>query len=42
MKRVPYVLAISSLMHAMVYTGPNITYAVEVVSKYMNNLDRQH
>lgn len=42
MKRVLCTLAIGSLMYVMVCTRPNIVHAVEVVSRYMSNLGRQH
>ena len=29
-------------MYAMVCTGPNIAHAVGVVSRYMNNLGKEH
>ena len=42
MSKVPYVLVIGSLMYAMVCTRLNITRAVEVVSRYMSRLGKQH
>ena len=40
MKSVPYALAIGSLMYVMVATGPDISHAIGVVSRFMHNLDR--
>ena len=42
MSKVPYALAIGSLMYAMVCTRPNIAYAVGVVSRYMSNPGKTH
>eukprot|EP00253_Pinus_taeda_P006357 PITA_06357 len=42
MSKVPYALAVGSLMYVMVYTRPDIAHAVGVVSRYMNNLGKQH
>ena len=42
MKSVPYALAVSSLMYAMVARWPNIAHVVGVVSKFMHNLGRLH
>ena len=42
MKKVPYVLAIGSLMYAMVCTRPDIAHAVRVISKFMSNPGREH
>ena len=36
--RVPYASAVGSLMYVMVYTRPNITQVVEVLSQFMANL----
>ena len=40
MSKVPYASAVGSLMHAMVCTRPDIAHAVGVVSKYMNNPEK--
>jgi hypothetical protein len=40
--RVPYSSAVGSLMYVMVCTRPYITHAVGVVSRYMNNLGKEH
>ena len=37
MSKVPYASAIGSLMHAMVFTRPNIAHAVGVVSRFLTN-----
>jgi hypothetical protein len=42
MSRVPYSLAVGSLMYAMVFTRPDIAHAVGVVSRYMNNPGKEH
>ena len=39
---VPYSLVIGSFMYAMVCTRPDIAHAVGVVSRYMNNPDKEH
>ena len=40
--RVPYSSIVGSLMYAMVCTRPDIAHAVEVVSRYINNLGKEH
>jgi hypothetical protein len=42
MSRVPYSLAVGSLMYAMVCTRPTIAHVVGVVSRYMNNPGKEH
>ena len=42
MPKVPYVLAIGSLMYAMDCTRQDIVHAVGVVNMYMSNLGKQH
>ena len=42
MSKTPYSLAVGSLMYAMVCTRPDIAHAVGVVSRYMNNPDKEH
>lgn len=37
--KIPYASAIDSLMYAMIYTWPDIAHAVEVVNRFMINLD---
>jgi hypothetical protein len=42
MSKVPYSSTIGSLMYAMVCTRPDFAHAVGVVSRYMNNLGKEH
>ena len=42
MSHVPYASAIGSIMYVMVCTRPNISYAVSVVSRYMDRLEKTH
>ena len=42
MSRVPYASAVGSLMYAMVCTRPDISHAVEVLSRYMSKLGKDH
>ena len=42
MSKVPYALAIGSLMYAMVCTRPDIAHAVRVVSRFMSRPGKQH
>ena len=42
MSKVPYALAIGSLMYDMVYARPDIAHAVGVVSGYMSRPRKQH
>eukprot|EP00253_Pinus_taeda_P008601 PITA_08601 len=42
MSKVPYALAVGSLMYAMVCTRPDTAHAVGVVSRYMNNPGNEH
>ena len=42
MSKVPYALAIGSLMYAMVYIRSDIAHAVGVVSGYMSRPRKQH
>ena len=42
MSKFPYASAVGSLMYAMVCTRPDIAHAVGVVSRYMNNLGKEH
>jgi hypothetical protein len=42
MSKVPYSLEVGSLMYAMVCTRPDIAHAVGVVSRYMNDLGKEH
>jgi hypothetical protein len=42
MSRVPYANVVGSLMYAMVSTRPDISHAVGVVSRYMENPGKEH
>jgi hypothetical protein len=42
MSRVPYSSAVSILIYAMVCTRPDISHAMGVVSRHMNNPDKEH
>ena len=42
MKAISYTYAIDSLMYAMLYTKPNICFAVGMVSRYQSNLTMEH
>ena len=42
MSKVPYALAIGSLMYAMVCTRPDIAHVVGVVSRFMSKPGKQH
>jgi len=42
MSKVPYASAIGNLMYAMVCTRPDISHAMGVVSKYMNNVGKEN
>ena len=42
MEKVPYFLAISSLIYAMICTRLDIAYAVGVVNRYMENPSKKH
>ena len=42
MKSVPYALAVSSLVYAMVATRPDFSHTVGVVSRFMHNSGRSH
>ena len=42
MQRVPYASAMGSLMYAMVCTRPDPAYAVRVVSRYLNQSQKEH
>jgi hypothetical protein len=42
MSKVPYLLTIGSVMYVMVCTRPNIAHVVGFVSRYMNNLGKEH
>ena len=42
MSKVPYASIVGSLMYAMACTSTDIAHAVEVVSRYMKNLGKEH
>jgi len=42
MSQVPYSSVVGKLMHAMVHTRPDLSYAISVVSHYMHNPDKDH
>jgi hypothetical protein len=42
MSHVPYAIAVGSLMYEMVYTRPNISHAMGVLSWYMSKLGKEH
>ena len=42
MSKVPYALALGSLMYVMVCTRPNTTHIVGVISRYMSHLGVEH
>ena len=42
MSKVPYALAIGSLMYAMVCIRPDIAHVVGIVSKFMGRPGKQH
>jgi hypothetical protein len=39
MERIPYALAIRSIMYVMIYTRPNVSDALSIISRYQSNLD---
>ncbi|XP_075515598.1 secreted RxLR effector protein 161-like [Primulina tabacum] len=42
MRRIPYASAVGSLMCAMMFTRPDICYAVEIVSRFQSNPGLDH
>lgn len=42
MSKVPYASAIGNLMYVMVNIGPDIAYAVEIVSRFMSKPKKMH
>jgi hypothetical protein len=42
MFHVPYASVVGSLMYAMVYTRPNITRSIGVLSRYMSKIGKEH
>jgi hypothetical protein len=42
MKSVPYASAVESLMHAQVYTRPDLAFVIEMLGRYQKNLGVSH
>ena len=42
MSRVPYASAIGSIMYAMICTRPDVSYALSMVSRYLENPGLSH
>ena len=42
MAKVPYALAVGSLMYVMIVTKSDIAFAMGIVSQYMANLGKRH
>ena len=42
MSRIPYVIAVVSLMYAMVSTRLDISHAIGVVNRFMENPGKEH
>jgi hypothetical protein len=42
MSRVPYSSAVGSLMYAMVYSRPDLSHTMSLVSRYMANPGKEH
>ena len=42
MSHISYANAVGRVMYAMVYTRPDISYAISVVSRFMGNLGKAH
>ena len=42
MAGIPYALALGSLMYAMLYTRPDICFAIGMVSRYHSNPGLEH
>ena len=42
MSRIPYASIVGSLMYAMLYTRPDIYYAMGVVSRYQSDPEEEH
>ena len=42
MAKVPYASTIGSLMYAMLYTRPDIAYAISVTSRFQSNSGLEH
>ena len=42
MKKGPYASAVGNLMYAMVYTRPDITHAVGILSRFLSNPGKEY
>jgi ATP-binding cassette subfamily B (MDR/TAP) protein 1 len=42
MSQVPYSSVVGSLMYSMVFSRPNLSYAMSLVSRYMANPVKDH
>ena len=42
MNRIPYALAVDSIMYAMTCTRPDVAYSIGVVSRYQYDLEENH
>ncbi|KAL5549269.1 hypothetical protein UlMin_004500 [Ulmus minor] len=42
MEKVPYSSAVGSTMFTMVSTGPDISYAINILSRFMSNPGKEH
>ncbi|XP_070018025.1 secreted RxLR effector protein 161-like [Nicotiana sylvestris] len=42
MKAVPYASVVGCFMYAMLYTRPDICFAIGMVSRFQSNLGREH
>lgn len=42
MKKVLYVSTVCNLIYVMVYTRPNIVYAVGIISRFFANSDKEY
>jgi len=42
MKMIPYALTIGSIMYAILYTRPNVSYALSLMSRYQSNPGENH
>ena len=42
MSKIPYAYAIRSIMYAMLWTRPNVSYALSMTSRYQSDPDESH
>ena len=42
MSKIPYASAIGSIMYAMLFTRPDVSYALSITSRYQSNPDKSH